>query len=277
MPASLLSRLVRAAAGLRAPRRAAADAPFLMVLTGAGVSAASGVATYRDGGGPGRPSWRGMDARSLASADGFASAPRAVLAFHDERRREMAAAGPNAAHAALAALEAAWPGGFLLATQNIDRLHEQAGSRRVVHMHGSIFEGLCPACGLVFPQEGDMLPDAACPGCGRAPARPNLCWFGERPRRMGEVHAAVDRCDVLLVVGCSLAVRPANLLPSMAWRNNRREPRLGRPVCRVVEVNPTPTRNGAFTEVVAEAAETAVPRIVAELLAAPDGRGGPAA
>lgn len=242
-------------------------APSIVVLTGAGVSVESGLPTFRGEDGL----WGGQDVRRFATPEGFAADTEAAMAFYDERRREAATARPNAAHRALAWLERGWPGDFLLCTTNVDGLHEAAGSRRVAHVHGTLAMARCMVCGhRAAVGEGGMAHTARrCPACKTSLAmRPDVCLFRERPYGMDAVYAAIDRCDALLAVGCGGVVRPASLLPLMARRNSLRGERLGQPECRVVEVNPHPTGNVAFTDVVAGPAGTAVPRIVEALLSA---------
>lgn len=239
----------------RQPQPPATTAPPVMVLTGAGVSRASGLPTFRDADGL----WHGVDVWKVASPEGFRSDPDRLRQFYDERRREAAAAEPNAAHRALAAFERAWPGEFLLVTQNVDGLHEAAGSRRVRHVHGSLSRWVCAACGAAGEQRGDMAADPGCPSCNMTRKRPDVVWFGEKPRHLDEVFSFVDRAPIFLAVGCSLEVGPVNKLPSMAWRASR-EP-------RVVEVNPAPTRHPAFNEVVPGPAEEALPGVLDAILA----------
>jgi NAD-dependent deacetylase len=180
----------------------------IVVLTGAGISAESGLATFRGAGGW----WEGHRAEQVATPDAFARDPALVHRFYNARRRGLLdpAIRPNAAHAALARLEREWPGGFLLVTQNVDDLHERAGNRRLIHMHGQLLRALCRACDASTGWREDLGPGSVCPGCGSAGRlRPDIVWFGEMPYRMGEIGAALARCAVFVAVGTSGQVYPA--------------------------------------------------------------------
>jgi NAD-dependent deacetylase len=183
----------------------------LFVLTGAGISAESGLGTFRDRDGQGI--WARFDPMKLATPEAFARDPDAVLAFYDLRRRNLLNAEPNAAHRALARLEQALTarGGHLtLVTQNIDDLHERAGSRRVIHMHGELLKARCQRCGAVRQWPKDLSPVDACPDCGRAGGlRPDVVWFGEMPMRMNDIDRALRNADLFVAIGTSGAVYPA--------------------------------------------------------------------
>ena len=183
----------------------------IFILTGAGISAESGLGTFRDSKGDGI--WARFDPMKLATPEAFARDPEAVLAFYDLRRRNLISASPNAAHFALARLEAgllARGGRLTLVTQNIDDLHERAGSRRVIHMHGELLKARCDACETVRPQLGDLAVSHACGTCGRTGAlRPHVVWFGEMPMRMDEIERALREADLLVAIGASGAVYPA--------------------------------------------------------------------
>ena len=181
----------------------------VFVLTGAGISAESGLGTFRDRGGI----WERFDPMKLATPEAFARDPQTVQAFYNARRRNLLDAQPNAAHAALARLEAelAGRGGELvLVTQNIDDLHEQAGSRRVLHMHGELLKARCVACGAVTPWRADLGGDERCPACGQpARLRPHVVWFGEMPLLMPEIEAALPDAGLFVAIGTSGSVYPA--------------------------------------------------------------------
>ena len=181
----------------------------VFVLTGAGVSAESGLGTFRDEGGL----WSEYDLEEVATPEGFARDPARVHAFYNRRRANLAGARPNAAHAALARLErelAARGGALFLCTQNVDDLHEQAGSRRVVHMHGELKRTRCHACGHSHADAAELSLERACPGCGRAGAlRPDVVWFGETPVRLDAIYQALAEADLFCAVGTSGAVYPA--------------------------------------------------------------------
>ena len=177
----------------------------IVVLTGAGISAESGVATFRDSGGL----WEGHAVEAVATPEGFAADPDLVQRFYDARRRSLATVEPNPAHLALARLEAEHDDDVLVVTQNVDDLHERAGSRRVLHMHGELRRALCAACGTRSPWEGDLLPGPPCPACGDAALRPDVVWFGELPYDLDEIFATLETCSTFVAVGTSGAVYPA--------------------------------------------------------------------
>jgi NAD-dependent deacetylase len=183
----------------------------LFVLTGAGISAESGLGTFRDRDGQGI--WARFDPMKLATPEAFARDPDAVLAFYDLRRRNLLNAEPNAAHRALARLEQALTARgrhLTLVTQNIDDLHERAGSRRVIHMHGELLKARCQRCGGVRLWPKDLSPADACPDCGRAGGlRPDVVWFGEMPMRMNDIDRALRNADLFVAIGTSGAVYPA--------------------------------------------------------------------
>ncbi len=186
-------------------------AKSIFVLTGAGVSAESGLGTFRDKQGEGV--WARFDPMKLATPEGFARNPGEVLAFYDMRRRNLLAAEPNPAHFALARLEDALAergGSLTLVTQNIDNLHERAGSQRVIHMHGELLKARCGLCDFVLPWFGDLAVSDACPDCGRAGSlRPHVVWFGEMPLHMDEIDRALAEADLFVAIGTSGAVYPA--------------------------------------------------------------------
>jgi NAD-dependent deacetylase len=185
----------------------------IVVLTGAGISAESGIATFRDSGGL----WENQRVEDVATPEGFQRNPLLVHRFYNERRAQLKTVQPNAAHRALARLEAEWPGGVLVVTQNVDDLHERAGSRQLVHMHGQLRQAVCQHCGTVHPWELDLLPETSCPACGRKHTlRPNIVWFGEMPLEMERIHQALAECGMFLAVGTSGVVYPAAGLVTMA-------------------------------------------------------------
>jgi NAD-dependent deacetylase len=182
-----------------------ATPPRFVLLTGAGISAESGIPTFRDGGGL----WEGHDVEDVATPEGFQRDPVTVLRFYDARRRAAASARPNAAHRALARLEAALGDRVLLVTQNVDDLHERAGSRNIVHMHGELRRALCTACGARPVRDDDLEARPACPDCAERMLRPDVVWFGEVPYDLDRIENAVVACDVFVSIGTSGAVYPA--------------------------------------------------------------------
>ncbi len=183
----------------------------IFVLTGAGVSAESGLGTFRDGSGQGI--WARFDPMKLATPEAFARDPKTVLAFYDLRRSNLRSAEPNPAHFALARLEQALAsegGRLTLVTQNIDDLHERAGSRAVIHMHGELLKARCQRCDAVHLWPDDLPPSAACPDCDhRGGLRPHVVWFGEAPFHMDAIDRALGLADLFAAIGTSGAVYPA--------------------------------------------------------------------
>jgi len=181
----------------------------LFVLTGAGISAESGLGTFRDQGGL----WKRFDPMKLATPEAFARDPQAVHAFYNARRCNLLAAEPNAAHEALARLEAglaARGDELVLVTQNIDDLHERAGSARVIHMHGELLKARCVACHAITGWREDLGNEESCPAC-REPGtmRPHVVWFGEMPLHMEAIEAALAISDLFVAIGTSGSVYPA--------------------------------------------------------------------
>ncbi|GAA0737537.1 NAD-dependent deacylase [Sphingomonas japonica] len=177
----------------------------IVVLTGAGISAESGIATFRGPGGL----WEGHRVEDVCTPQALARDPALVHRFYDLRRVALAGVEPNAAHRALARLDAAWPGELLIVTQNVDDLHERAGARRLMHMHGELKSALCAACGAREPRGGDLPPGSVCARCGAAALRPDIVFFGEMPYAMDAIDAALAGCDLVVSIGTSGAVYPA--------------------------------------------------------------------
>jgi NAD-dependent deacetylase len=178
----------------------------IVVLTGAGISAESGLATFRGVDGL----WEGHRVEDVATPEAFDRHPALVHAFYNARRAQLDDVEPNAAHDALARLEAEWLGDFLLITQNVDDLHERAGSKRLIHMHGENRKGWCLACDERFVWTAPMSTETQCPLCGtKGRVRPDIVWFGEMPYRMDEIEDALCRCDLFVSIGTSGAVYPA--------------------------------------------------------------------
>jgi NAD-dependent deacetylase len=178
----------------------------IVILTGAGVSAESGLATFRGPDGL----WEGHRVEDVATPEAFARDPTLVHAFYDARRAKLDTVQPNDAHRALARLDSEWPGEFLLITQNVDDLHERAGSKRLLHMHGELTKGWCIRCNERFGWTGPMGTGAQCPSCETAGlVRPDIVWFGEMPYEMERIDEALRRCDLFVSIGTSGAVYPA--------------------------------------------------------------------
>jgi NAD-dependent deacetylase len=178
----------------------------IVILTGAGVSAESGLATFRGPDGL----WEGHRVEDVCTPQAFLRDAALVHAFYDARRAKLAEVQPNAAHRALARLDREWPGELLLVTQNVDDLHERAGSTRLVHMHGELARGWCLRCNERFGWTGAMGESAECPACGTAGmVRPDIVWFGEMPYAMERIEGALRQCDLFVSIGTSGAVYPA--------------------------------------------------------------------
>jgi NAD-dependent deacetylase len=231
--------------------------PALVVLTGAGISRESGLSTFRDADG----AWRQVRLEDVATPQGFRRDPARVHGFYNARRAQLAEVAPNAAHHALAGLERAWQargGEFLLVTQNVDDLHERAGSRRLLHMHGALRRARCLACHGSTDWEGDTGVDTACPRC-REPGRvrPDIVWFGEVPMHMEEIVAALEGCGLFVSIGTSGSVYPAaGFVAEVRGR------------ARTVELNLEPSEGAAlFDEAHHGPATVVVPAFVAGLLA----------
>ena len=176
----------------------------IVILTGAGVSAESGLGTFRDKGGV----WTKYDLNEVATPEGFARDPVKVHDFYNARRANAAGAKPNAAHFALARLQAMHPGEFVLITQNVDALHEAAGSE-AIHMHGRLDRACCAACHAKWDAPLVMNAADPCPTC-RAPAtRPDIVWFGEVPQALPEIAAHLENADLFAAIGTSGQVYPA--------------------------------------------------------------------
>jgi len=174
-------------------------------LTGAGVSAESGLATFRDADGL----WEGHRPEDVATPRAYARDPSLVQRFYDERRAALPEVEPNAAHVALARLEATLGDDLLLVTQNIDDLHERGGSRRVLHLHGELRSALCTGCGSRHAWTSGLGTWPPCPSCGANEMRPDVVWFGEVPYRMDEIWPRLQVADVFCAIGTSGVVYPA--------------------------------------------------------------------
>jgi NAD-dependent deacetylase len=235
--------------------------PNIFILTGAGVSAESGLSTFRDKDGL----WTQFPIEEVASIQGYERNPQRVLEFYNLRRGKLAKVKPNAAHIALAQLEEAWlarSAQLTLCTQNIDNLHEQAGSRRVIHMHGELNKARCHDCGDISVADGDLSTNLGCAACGRIGGlRPHVVWFGETPLFMDEIFDALASAHLFVSIGTSGAVYPA-----AGFVNAARE--AGIPT---MEINLEPSDNAhAFDAARYGKASEAVPAWVTEMIALPD-------
>lgn len=230
----------------------------IVVLTGAGVSAASGLATFRGAGGL----WEGRRVEEVATPEAFARDPVLVHRFYNLRRAQLRdpSVQPNAAHLALARLERAWPGPVLIVTQNVDDLHERAGSRQLIHMHGELLRVRCGGCGNSAAWVEDLGAASCCPGCARVGRlRPDIVWFGEMPYRMDEIYAALERCALFIAIGTSGQVYPAaGFVAAVRAAGD----------ARTIEINLEGSAvSGAFAEHRHGPAGMLVPALVDELLA----------
>ncbi|MCP1471352.1 NAD-dependent deacetylase [Sphingobium sp. OAS761] len=181
------------------------DIRNIVILTGAGISAESGLATFRGPDGL----WEGHRVEDVCTPEALARDPVLVHRFYDERRAKLADVQPNAAHEALAALDASWGDDLLIVTQNVDDLHERAGARRLIHMHGELRSALCVACGKAVSWGDPLPPGSSCTGCAAPRLRPDIVFFGEMPYRMDRIYAALEQADLFVSIGTSGAVYPA--------------------------------------------------------------------
>ena len=230
----------------------------IVVLTGAGISADSGVDTFRDQSGV----WQKNDPMKVATPEGFAEDPARVHAFYNARRAQLPSVQPNAAHAALAELEDALlkrGGSLTLVTQNVDDLHQRAGSKNVLPIHGLLQKAECYTCGHVSEWTGDLSTETPCPTCQSLSMRPYIVWFGEIPRHFDEVEERMMDADLFVAIGTSGAVYPAAGLVGLAAR--RGIPR--------IELNLDPSDNAElFTDRRYGKASEVVPQWAADLLSA---------
>lgn len=230
----------------------------IVVLTGAGISAESGIKTFRDAGGL----WENYRIEEVATPEGYATNPKLVLDFYNERRRQLLGGTihPNAAHLALAELEEDFSGDFLLVTQNVDDLHERAGSRKIIHMHGEILKVRCVRSGKIYPVEKDVTLENRCECCKpKNPLRPHVVWFGEMPLEMERIFRALHTCDLFVAIGTSGIVYPAAGFVEEARSGG----------AHTVELNLEPSAvESLFSEKIYGPASSVVPEFVAKLLRA---------
>ena len=238
-----------------------AEARSIVVLTGAGISRESGLHTFRDADGI----WATVKIEDVATPEAFRRDPMRVQEFYNTRRRNLLGnhIAPNAAHRALAEFEAGWPGEFLLVTQNIDDLHERAGSRNLIHMHGEMLKARCDRCSNVVECRDDLLVETPCRACGElGTMRPHVVWFGEMPFEMDRIYEALEACDLFVSIGTS-----GNVYPAAGFVQSARMAG-----ARTVELNLEPSEGATlFEEAFYGPAGTVVPDWFAKL--AGDGTG----
>ena len=227
----------------------------IVILTGAGISAESGIDTFRGAGGL----WENHRVEDVATPEAFARDPDLVLRFYDMRRAAIQTCQPNAAHHALALLDREFSGNLLIVTQNVDDLHERAGARRVLHMHGEHLNAWCTACDARSRWTESLLHRPPCLACGEPALRPDVVWFGEMPYRMDEIFAALREADLFVSIGTSGAVYPA-----AGFVRNARD--LG---ARTLELNLDPSQGSVwFHETRLGPATEIVPQWVKDVLSA---------
>lgn len=186
----------------------------IIILSGAGISAESGIPTFRDSDGL----WNNYRIEEVATIEAYRRNPEAVHDFYNNLKTDLQKAEPNPAHLAITRLQNEYKNGTVsVVTQNVDLLHEKAGNRNVYHIHGQIDQAVCMNCGRVITTWGEVTTETVCPGCGvPAMMKPNIVFFGENLLRMNEVDALLDKCRLLIAVGTSGAVYPANTFARIA-------------------------------------------------------------
>jgi NAD-dependent deacetylase len=231
------------------------DFERIVILTGAGISADSGVDTFRDPNGV----WAQYDWQDVATPEGFARDPAAVHAFYNMRRRGLAEVAPNAAHTALAQLERAGAADVLIVTQNVDDLHERAGTTNIIHMHGEMKKVRTRCTDAVLAWSDDLTLETPCPQCGHVGClRPHVVWFGEMPLAMDDIGQALVACDLFLSIGTSGNVYPAAGFVAEVRAKGQ---------AHTVEINLEPSEgHSMFAETIYGRAVETVPAFVARLL-----------
>ncbi|TLU73810.1 NAD-dependent deacylase [Lichenicoccus roseus] len=222
----------------------------IVILTGAGISQESGLHTFRDPDGL----WSRVRIEDVATPAAFARDAARVHGFYNARRAQLASVHPNAAHVALARLEREFGGDLLVLTQNIDDLHERAGSTKLLHMHGELRRVRCTACGNNPRWDGDTGTDVPCPACGQHALRPDVVWFGEMPLHMEAIEAALAVCDLFVSIGTSGTVYPAAGFVDAARR------------AQTIELDLAPDPASRFERSIEGFATNTVPHLVDELL-----------
>jgi len=228
----------------------------IVILTGAGISRESGLHTFRDADGI----WAQVRIEDVATPEAFTRNPKRVQEFYNARRRGLLSPEirPNPAHAALAELERRWAGDVLVVTQNIDDLHERAGSRNLIHMHGELLKAFCAHCRFTQEIRTDLSVEDVCPNCGRKGGlRPDVVWFGEMPYHMERIYEALTGCDLFVSIGTSGNVYPAAGFVAEA----------GAAGARTVELNLEPSAGATlFDQSIHGPATEVVPAFVRDLL-----------
>ena len=205
----------------------------IAILTGAGISAESGIQTFRDAGGL----WENHPVEQVATPEGFAADPKLVHRFYNLRRAALSTVEPNAAHIALGRLQAEFSGGVTLVTQNVDDLHERGGAADVIHMHGELISAFCLACDHHWRQLENLSVETPCPACQTIGGpRPDIVWFGEMPYHMDRIEQALQNCDLFVSIGTSGAVYPAAGFVQLAHMYG----------AQTLELNLEPSRGSAF-------------------------------
>lgn len=228
----------------------------IVILTGAGISAESGLSTFRDAGGI----WAQHKVEDVATPEAFERNPDLVHAFYNARRRKAAGVTPNPAHLALARLEREYDGEVVLVTQNVDALHESAGSQNVIHMHGALNGALCTACGHRWPAPDEMHRADPCPACTAPTTRPDIVWFGEMPYEMEAIWQHLEEASIFAAIGTS-----GNVYPAAAFGQHA-----GRAGAHTVELNLEPSVNVRdFAELRHGPASEIVPSWVDDILTRP--------
>lgn len=225
----------------------------IFILTGAGISAESGLKTFRDSDGL----WEGHRVEDVATPDAYAANPELVHDFYNQRRQQLMTAGPNAAHKALARLKEHYRKHMTLVTQNVDDLHERAGHEDVIHMHGELLKKRCECCDLVSACLSSTNVDTVCANCGQTgTTRPHIVWFGEMPLLMDEIYQKLSQADLFISIGTSGVVYPAAGFAAEAKRHG----------ARLIEVNLAGTDiSPQFDECLQGAASQILPGLVDRL------------
>ena len=229
--------------------------PNIVVLTGAGISAESGLETFRGSDG----TWNKYKVEDVATPEAFARSPRLVNDFYNKRRRDALKASPNKAHFALAALQKHFTESFVLVTQNVDDLHERAGSTNVLHMHGRLNQVLCLSCHKKSEWLTDVTETSICPHChAKASLRPDIVWFGEIPYYMEKIENALSKADIFAAIGTSGLVYPAAGFVNLA--------RLSGAECLEINLAANPHSYTLFDEVISGPATKTVPEFAQKLI-----------